>query len=94
MRPLNVIIAIILGSCTSIALSLGAVLIIFLLLGDDYPRLGYEFRGLLASFLLFLGMTAISAASFYTLQKQHRARHVAQGAMWLGLAGTGWYYWP
>jgi len=94
MRPLNVIIAIILGSCTSIAISLAAVLIIFLFLGDDYPRLSYEFRGLTISFALFLGMTVISALSFYALQKQHRLRHLAQSVMWLGLAGVGWYYWP
>jgi hypothetical protein len=47
-----------------------------------------------SSLLIFLGMTAISAASFYSLLIGHRARFVAQGLLWLGLLGTGWYYWP
>src|SRR5690606_27629872 len=39
MRPLTVITGIVLGSCVSISVSLGAVLFIFLVLGDEYPRL-------------------------------------------------------
>ena len=35
-----------LGSCLSISLSLAAVMVIFLVLGDEYPRVTHEFRGL------------------------------------------------
>jgi hypothetical protein len=94
MLPLTVITGILLGSCLSIAFSLAAVLIIFLLLGADYPRLEYEFGSLIASFSLFTAMTAITAASFYALIKHHPARWAAQGVMWFGLLGTGAYYWP
>lgn len=94
MRPLTVITGITLGSCLSVAVSLGAVLIIFLILGDDYPRLQYEFSGLLASFAIFLVMTGISAVSFYWMLKNHAARFAAQAAMWAGLLGVGYYYWP
>jgi hypothetical protein len=94
MRPLHAVTLIILGSCFAIAFSLGAVLIVVLVLGDEYPRLQAEFRPLLKSFILFLGMTAISAASFYGLVIIHRLRYWGQGAMWLGILGTGWYYWP
>ena len=94
MRPLHAVTLIILGSCFAIAFSLGAVLIVFLVLGDEYPRLQAEFRPLLRSFILFLGMTSVSAASFYGLVIVHRWRYWAQGAMWLGLVMTGWYYWP
>ena len=94
MRPLTAVNLIILGSCFAIAFSLGAVLIVVLVLGDEYPRLQAEFRPLLRSLILFLGMTAISAASFYGLVITHPLRFWAQGAMWLGLAATGWYYWP
>ena len=94
MRPLTVITAIILGSCFSIAVSLAAVLLMFLVLGDDYPRLQYEFRGLVVSFAIFVVMTAISAASFYAMLKEHVARHAAQAAMWGGLLVVGYYYWP
>lgn len=94
MRPLTAVNLIILGSCFAITFSLFAVLIVVLVLGDDYPRLQAEFNALWKSLLLFLGMTAISAASFYGLVKLHRWRFWAQGAMWLGLGLTGWYYWP
>ena len=85
---------ILLGSCLAITVSLALVLIVFLFLGDDYPRLQHEFRPLLISMTIFLGMTIISAGSFYSLLTRHRARIAAQAAMWLGLAGTVWYYWP
>ncbi len=94
MRPLTAVNLIILGSCFAIAFSLAAVLIVVLVLGDEYPRLQAEFRPLLKSFTLFLGMTAVSAASFYGLVIVHRWRYWAQGAMWLGLVATSWYYWP
>ncbi|MGI9233825.1 MAG: hypothetical protein ACR2RD_09370 [Woeseiaceae bacterium] len=94
MRPLTAVNLIILGSCFAIAFSLAAVLIVVLVLGDEYPRLQAEFHPLLKSFVLFLGMTAISAASFYGLVRMHHLRFWAQGAMWLGLLATGWYYWP
>ncbi|MGI9247717.1 MAG: hypothetical protein ACR2QI_01805 [Woeseiaceae bacterium] len=94
MRPLTAVNLIILGSCFAITFSLTAVLIVVLVLGDEYPRLESEFDPLLESLFVFLGMTAISAASFYSLVIKHRLRFWAQGAMWLGLLATGWFYWP
>jgi hypothetical protein len=94
MRPLTVVTGIVLGSCLSIAFSLAAVLVIFIALGDDYPRLDREYGPLLASFSLFTGMTAISALSFYALAKHHPARWAAQAVMWAALAGVASYYWP
>jgi len=94
MRPLTMINGILLGSCLAISVSLAMVLIVFLVLGDEHPRLQHEFRPLLTSMLIFLGMTVISAASFYSLIINHRARVWAQGLMWLGMAVTTWYYWP
>jgi hypothetical protein len=94
MRPLNVITGILLGSSLSIAFSLGAVLIIFSIIGSEHPRLEREFGPLLASFGIFTVMTVVSAASFYTLLKHHRSRWVAQGLMWIGLVAIGYYYWP
>lgn len=94
MRPLSVITLIVLGTSFAVTFSLAAVLVVVLVLGDDYPRLAREFDALFESLLIFIGMTAISGASFYLLAKSHPARYWAQGAMWLGLFGTGWYYWP
>ena len=94
MRPLTAITGILLGSCAAILISLTAVLIVFLVLGDDYPRLQHEFKPLSHSILIFLSMTIISAASFFALVKNHPARHWALGGMWLCLAATVWYYLP
>ena len=94
MRPLTMLTGILLGTCLSIWVSLLLVLIVFLVLGDEYPRLQHEFRPLLASMIIFLGMTIVSAGSFYSLLIDHRARFVAQALMWLGFAATTWYYWP
>lgn len=94
MRPLTVITGILLGSCFAIAFSLSAVLLMFFILGDDYPRLGQEYGPLLVSFSIFTAMTAISATSFYALVKHHPARWIAQLVMWAGLAGVVYYYWP
>lgn len=94
MRPLTAVTLIILGSCFAITFSLTAVIIVVLVLGDEYPRLQHEFEPLLKSLFVFLGMTTIAAASFYTLVKNHAARYWAQAAMWAGLFGVGLYYWP
>ena len=94
MRPLSAVTLIILGSCFAITFSLAAVIIVVLVLGDEYPRLQSEFDPLLRSLFVFLGMTVIAALSFYTLAKNHGLRYWAQAAMWLGLFGTGYYYWP
>lgn len=94
MRPITVVTLIILGSCFAIMVSLGAVIIIVLVLGDEYPRLQAEFKPLLNSLILFVGMTLLSATSFYGLLKNHRYWFLAQATMWLGVFLTGWYYWP
>lgn len=94
MRPLAVITGIIAGSCVAITVSLAAVMIVYLILGDDYPRVSYEFKPLLESTLLFLGMTAISAASFYTLLINHRLGPWLQLLMWAGIVATAYYYIP
>jgi hypothetical protein len=74
--------------------SLTAVIVVVLVLGDEYPRLQHEFDPLLRSLLIFVAMTAICALSFYSLLKNKPARYWAQAAMWAGLLLTGWSYWP
>lgn len=94
MHPLTVITGILLGSCLSIAVSLAAVMFVFLVLGDDYPRLRGEFQPLLINVAIFFGMTVISAVSFYSLLINHQFRLWAQAALWTSLLATGWHYWP
>ena len=94
MRPLTVITGILLGSCLSIMLSLAAVMLIFLILGDQYPRLSHEFGALGVSLMIFTAMTTISAVSFYALLRDHLQLGRSQRLWGLGLLATGYYYWP
>ena len=89
MRPLSVVTLIILGSSFAITFSLAAVVLVVLILGDEYPRLQREFDPLVESLALFLGMTALAAASFYTLIKNDARRYWLNAAMWAGLFGVG-----
>lgn len=94
MRPLSAVTLIILGSCFAITVSLTAVIIVVLVLGDESPRLQNEFVPLRTSAFIFFGMTVVAALSFYTAMKNHSLRYWAQAGMWLGLFATGYYYWP
>ena len=94
MRPLTVITGILLGSSLAITVSLAAVLVIFLFLGDQYPRIQHEFESLVASVGIFFGMTMICGASFYSLLINHAARYWAQLLMWAGVAATTWSLLP
>ena len=94
MKPSTVITGIVLGTCLSIAVSLAAVMLMFVVLGDDYPRVNYEFDSLTTSLAVFSAMTAISAVSFYGLLVRHPTRLVALALMWAGVAATAWFYWP
>ena len=94
MRPLTVITGILLGSSLAITVSLAAVLVVFLILGDDYPRIQHEFDSLVSSIFIFFGMTTISALSFHALLINHALRFWAQAVMWAGMAATIFYFLP
>jgi energy-converting hydrogenase Eha subunit A len=94
MQPLTVVTGILLGSSLSIMLSLVAVMVIYLILGDEYPRVSHEFSALVQSALIFLGLTTISGLSFYALLKRLASRWWLQAALWAALAMTTFYYWP
>lgn len=94
MKPLTVVTGIVLGTCFSIAVSLAAVLLMFLILRDEYPRLAHEFQSLIVSLAIFTAMTAISAVSFYWMLTRHRYRFAGQAALWVGVFVTGYSLWP
>lgn len=94
MRPLAAITLIILGSCVAISTSLAAIVVVIVVLGDEYPRLQHEFGAVLESLAIFTVMTASSVLSFYAILKNHGAQYWAQAVMWSALLLTGWYYWP
>jgi hypothetical protein len=94
MQPLTVIVGILLGSCLSITVCLAAILLVYALLGSEHPLLAQEYRPLALSVLIFLGMTALAAASFYTLLIEHRLRYWALLLLLAGLTATTGYYLP
>jgi len=94
MRPLTVVTGFVMGTCVSIAISLLFVLIVFTIIGDDFPRVQHEYEPLTRSLAIFTAMTLISVGSFYALLIRHPLRLVAQAGLWLGVLATGWYYWP
>lgn len=94
MHPLTVVTGVLLGSSVSITLSLAAVMIIYLFLAGEYPRVAHEFSALIESALIFLGLTTISGMSFYSLLKNHASRWWLQLALWSGVAATTFHFWP
>ncbi len=94
MRPLGFLTGVVLGSSASIALVLVMVVVIFALSAADQPAVSREYPALLVSAGLFAVLAGVAGAAFVGLQREHSWRWIAQGAMWLALAGIGWYYWP
>lgn len=94
MQPLTVITGILLGTSASIGAGLAVVLLLFFILADEHPRLAAEFAPLLTSTGIFVGMTAICAASFIGLVRNRRWKWAAQGLMWSGLLLVVLYYLP
>jgi hypothetical protein len=94
MHPLTVVTGILLGSALSIAVGLAVVMLIFFLLAPDYPRLGAEIGALVTNTVIFLGLTAICAASFISLVKDLRWWWIAQAGMWALLGLIVLYYIP
>ncbi len=94
MGPLGFLTGVVLGSATSIAVVLAMVVVIFALAPGAQPSVGREYPGLLAAAGLFGLLAAMAAAAFVGLQKGRPWRWLAQAAMWIALALTGWYYWP
>jgi hypothetical protein len=94
MSPLAVFTGIIMGSAFTIALGLAMVLVVFLVLSGEHPRLAAEYGSLLRSFGLFF-LLALSAACAFLGQIRSRPwRWYAQVATWVTIAGIALYYWP
>lgn len=94
MNPFTVLLGITLGSLVSIAFSLGGVLLIFWILQDESPRFDAEMPELLRGTAIFACLAIIAAFGFIGTLKKKGWRHICLMFLWIGLAGTGWYYWP
>lgn len=94
MKPSVVLLGFILGSAAAITFGLFGLVIVFLLLRSEYPRLESEFPFLLASLAVFSGLTVLAAASFYAQLREAAWRRAPVGALLVALFAVGWWYWP
>jgi len=94
VSPLAVLMGIIMGSAVTISIGLAMVLVVFLLMGGEYPTLTREYGALLTSFLLFLSLAFVSSAAFVGVLRTASWRWYAQGATWLTVAALAVHYWP
>jgi hypothetical protein len=94
MSPLAVLTGIIMGSAVTISLGLGMVLVIFMILSGEHPRLTAEYGTLLRSFGLFFLLALCAAYAFVGQLRRHAWRGYAQAATWIAIVGIAVYYWP
>jgi len=94
VSPLAVLMGIIMGSAVTISIGLAMVLVVFLLMGSEYPALAREYGALLTSFGLFLALAFVSSYAFVAVLRQGRWRWHAQFATWLTVAILSFHYWP
>lgn len=94
MSPLAFLTGVIAGSAVAITIGLAMVLVVFLFLSGEQPRLANEYGTLLRSLGLFALLAAVAGWAFVGLLKHRRSRWYAQAATWLAIAAIAFYYWP
>jgi hypothetical protein len=94
MSPLAVVTAIIMGSAITITIGLAMVLIVFLVLVGEQPRLALETRPLFVNFLLFVGLATVSSAAFWAVIRRRAWLWPAQAVTYLALTIVAVHYWP
>jgi hypothetical protein len=92
MRPGFVLLGFVLGSAAAITLSLTGVLIVFVVLAPEHPRLTDEIRPLMTHLALFMVVTATAGASFYAEIKRPPWRTLSLAGLALALLGVGVFY--
>ncbi len=93
MRPLTVLTGIVLGSAAATTFGLAATLVVFLVLSDEHPQFRSELPLLALYVAIFVGLTALAAASFIGLAKERPWRRWAQAALWATLGTLAAVYW-
>jgi hypothetical protein len=89
-----VLTGIVMGSAVTISLGLAMVLVVFVILSGEHPRLAAEYGTLLASFLLFFVLAMVAASAFVGQLRRRPWRGYAQLATWIVIGGIALYYWP
>ncbi len=94
MKPLTVLLGIVLGSATAMAVSLTMTGIVFLLLPQYSARLSPEKLPLLTALAWSWSLTGAAAAGFVGELKDRTWRRPAQAMVALLLVALAWRYWP
>jgi hypothetical protein len=94
MSPLAAFTGIIMGSAVTISLGLAMVLVVFVVLSGEHPRLTAEYGTLVRSFALFFVLALCAASAFIGQVRLRSWRWYAQAATWLAIASIAVYYWP
>ena len=94
MKPLTVLLGIVLGSATALAVSLAMTGIVFLLLPEYSARLAGEQLPLLKALAWSWSLVAAAGASFVGELQSKAWRRPAQAVLMLIIAVLAWRYWP
>ncbi len=94
MKPLTVLLGIVLGSATALAVSLAMTGIVFLLLPEYSARLAGEQLPLLKALAWSWSLVLASGASFVGELKGRAWRRPAQAVLVLLITALAWRFWP
>jgi hypothetical protein len=94
MKPSVALLGFVLGSAASITFGLFGVVIVFLFLPSETPRVRSELPLLLGSLAVFAALTLVAGLSFYGQLKDASWRRLAIAALLVLLAAVGFAYWP
>jgi hypothetical protein len=94
MRPAVVLVGFVLGSAAGIAFSLFGVLVVYMVLRSEHPRIAAEIGPLLKHLTLFVALTAVATVTFYAELSQLKWRTAGRVSLVGVLAGLVASYWP
>jgi hypothetical protein len=94
MKPSVALLGFVLGSAASITFGLIGVVVVFLFLPSETPRVRTELPLLLRSLAVFAGLTLVAGLSFYGQLKDASWRRFAIAALLVLLGAVGFVYWP
>jgi len=94
MRPITVLHGIVMGTVGAVAAGLSVVVMLYLMLKADYPRLQAELPELTKATAMFVTLSVFAVLSFYGSLKTKPWRGIAMACLWVTLYLVGAYFWP
>lgn len=94
MRPMTMLNGILLGTAGAIAVGTAVTLVIVTVLAGESTRLQGEWRPLLLTTVLFVGLTAVCAAAFVGHLRERSWRWFAQLGVLVAIGALVAFFWP